>query len=262
MRIHDDLAAKESAEEVGARAYTSGSHIVIGNGGSDRHTLAHELTHVIQQRQGPVTGTDNGAGMRISDPSDRFEREAEANAKRALSSPAGERSAQTAPPAERMEFGAEVSIQRFANVGSVIGSHPNQVYFVPETREIMLERARATATGPDPQAKQVQLATGPKWQYKCQFCANEYGPEHSWQFDINIDLDHIMPWSELMRNRGAYPGFPTLQGVPDWDNANDVQRMYNDLDNLRLSCPGHNRTRGSNMYFDIRNAMNLNRILS
>lgn len=84
VRIHSDSAAKASAAEVGARAYTSGSHVVIGDGGNDRHTLAHELTHVIQQRQGPVAGTDNGTGLRVSDPSDRFEREAEANAGRAM----------------------------------------------------------------------------------------------------------------------------------------------------------------------------------
>ncbi|WP_411147068.1 DUF4157 domain-containing protein, partial [Streptomyces sp. x-80] len=77
----------------GARAYTSGSHIVIGDGGADRHTLAHELTHVIQQRQGPVAGADNGAGLKASDPSDRFEREAEANATLALSGPAPVRAA-------------------------------------------------------------------------------------------------------------------------------------------------------------------------
>nr|WSX54868.1 DUF4157 domain-containing protein [Streptomyces sp. NBC_00974] len=84
VRIHDNSAAKASASEVGARAYTSGSHVVIGAGGSDKHTLAHELTHVIQQRQGPVAGTDNGSGLKVSDPSDRFEREAEANAGRVM----------------------------------------------------------------------------------------------------------------------------------------------------------------------------------
>ncbi|MEU0984608.1 eCIS core domain-containing protein [Streptomyces griseus] len=88
VRIHNDRAAKASAAEVGARAYTSGSHIVIGDGGADKHTLAHELTHVIQQRQGPVAGTDNGSGLKVSDPSDRFEREAEANASRVMSSAA------------------------------------------------------------------------------------------------------------------------------------------------------------------------------
>jgi hypothetical protein len=85
VRIHADGAAKASAVEVGARAYTSGSHVVVGEGGADKHTLAHELTHVIQQRQGPVAGADNGAGLRVSDPSDRFEREAEANARRVMS---------------------------------------------------------------------------------------------------------------------------------------------------------------------------------
>ncbi|MFG2721097.1 DUF4157 domain-containing protein [Streptomyces sp. NPDC048416] len=90
VRIHNDSAAKASAAEVGARAYTSGSHVVIGAGGGDPHTLAHELTHVIQQRQGPVAGTDNGSGLKVSDPSDRFEREAEANAARVMSGPAPE----------------------------------------------------------------------------------------------------------------------------------------------------------------------------
>nr|WP_226598817.1 DUF4157 domain-containing protein [Streptomyces violascens] len=88
VRIHNDGAAKASAAEVGARAYTSGSHVVIGDGGGDKHTLAHELTHVIQQRQGPVSGADNGNGLKVSDPSDRFERDAEANARRVLSGPA------------------------------------------------------------------------------------------------------------------------------------------------------------------------------
>ncbi|MEU4805688.1 DUF4157 domain-containing protein [Actinosynnema sp. NPDC023587] len=88
VQVHDDSAAREAAAGVGARAFTSGDHIVIGKGGGDRHTLAHELTHVIQQRQGPVSGIDNGAGLRVSDPSDRFERAAEDNARRSLAQPA------------------------------------------------------------------------------------------------------------------------------------------------------------------------------
>lgn len=88
VRIHDDSAAAVSAAEVGARAYTSGSHVVLGKGGGDRHTLAHELTHVLQQRQGPVAGTDNGSGLSVSDPADRFERAAEANAVRVMRSSA------------------------------------------------------------------------------------------------------------------------------------------------------------------------------
>uniref|UniRef100_UPI001EE3D6EA eCIS core domain-containing protein n=1 Tax=Streptomyces sp. TR1341 TaxID=2601266 RepID=UPI001EE3D6EA len=90
VRVHSDARARASATAMGARAYTSGNHIVIGDGSGDRHTLAHELTHVIQQRRGPVAGTETGDGLRVSDPSDRFEREAEATAHRVLrGSPAG-----------------------------------------------------------------------------------------------------------------------------------------------------------------------------
>ncbi|BFO14740.1 hypothetical protein SHKM778_11280 [Streptomyces sp. KM77-8] len=58
------------------------------------HTLAHELTHVVQQRQGPVAGTDHGNGLLLSDPADRFEREAETNAHRVMAGPAPVRRAE------------------------------------------------------------------------------------------------------------------------------------------------------------------------
>ncbi|MFT7840459.1 DUF4157 domain-containing protein [Saccharothrix sp. BKS2] len=87
VRVHTDTVAQRSAQQVGARAYTSGNHVVIGADGTDPHTLAHELTHVVQQRSGPVAGTDAGNGLRLSDPSDRFEREAESNATRVMSAP-------------------------------------------------------------------------------------------------------------------------------------------------------------------------------
>ncbi|MGW4162895.1 eCIS core domain-containing protein [Streptomyces sp. NPDC004788] len=110
VRIHDDTAARTSAAEVGARAYTSGSHVVIGDGGADRHTLAHELTHVVQQRQGPVAGADNGAGLKVSDPSDRFEREAEATAREVMAGRPVQRRADTsyrpsgAPAVQRITY--------------------------------------------------------------------------------------------------------------------------------------------------------------
>lgn len=110
VSIHTGAAAEASAAEIGARAYTSGNHIVIGAGGNDRHTLAHELTHVIQQRSGPVTGTDNGSGLRVSDPSDAFERAAEENATRVLSGPVPEKAAAGRSPAAVAP--AEGAVQR------------------------------------------------------------------------------------------------------------------------------------------------------
>ena len=87
VRVHTDSVARASAADVGARAYTSGPHVVIGDGDADKHTLAHELTHVIQQRQGPVAGTGHGNGFKVSDPSDVFEQAAEANAARVMRAP-------------------------------------------------------------------------------------------------------------------------------------------------------------------------------
>jgi hypothetical protein len=84
VRIHADTAARASAAAVGARAYTSGYHVVIGPGAAGKHILAHELAHVIQQREGPVSGSDAGSGLIVSDLSDRFERAAEAAAGHAV----------------------------------------------------------------------------------------------------------------------------------------------------------------------------------
>jgi|HigsolmetaAR201D_1030396.scaffolds.fasta_scaffold14545_2 hypothetical protein len=83
VRVHSGPHAAASAQAVGAAAYTVGDEIVFNHGAYDpesprgQHTLAHELTHVVQQRSGPVEGTPTGDGIAVSDPGDRFEREAE-----------------------------------------------------------------------------------------------------------------------------------------------------------------------------------------
>ncbi len=93
VRVHDGSAAHDSARSVGAHAYTVGSDVVFQRHAFDpgsaagRTMLAHELTHVVQQRQGPGDGTAAAGGIRVSDPSDRFEREAVANAERVMAAP-------------------------------------------------------------------------------------------------------------------------------------------------------------------------------
>jgi hypothetical protein len=76
VRVHEGGTAAESAHALGARAYTVGEDIVVGSGGSDRRTMAHELTHVVQQRAGRVDGVPTGLGYTVSDPGDPFERAA------------------------------------------------------------------------------------------------------------------------------------------------------------------------------------------
>jgi hypothetical protein len=86
VRIHTDPKASASAKSVSAQAYTVGSDVVFQSGRyqpgtpTGQRMLAHELTHVVQQKAGPVAGSPAPGGIRLSDPGDRFEREAERNA--------------------------------------------------------------------------------------------------------------------------------------------------------------------------------------
>jgi hypothetical protein len=97
VRVHTDARASDSAKAVQAHAYTVGNDIVFQSGNytpetdAGRHMLAHELTHVVQQRSGPVSGTPAPGGIKISDPSDSYEQEAERHAGVVMSQP---------PPAE------------------------------------------------------------------------------------------------------------------------------------------------------------------
>jgi hypothetical protein len=131
VRVHTDGAADASAKAVNAHAYTVGSHIAFQRSAYDpssqqgRTTLAHELTHVVQQRSGPVDGTPAPGGVSISDPSDRFEREASATAERAMAGPAP---VQTGPAA------AAPQVQRDA-AGEDLEEEPVQGSFVQREEE-------------------------------------------------------------------------------------------------------------------------------
>ena len=78
VRLHTDELAGALARSVQARAFTTGADIFFAGGAYEpgsaegRALLAHELAHVVQQRGTPTSGE-----MRVSEPGDRLEREAE-----------------------------------------------------------------------------------------------------------------------------------------------------------------------------------------
>jgi uncharacterized protein DUF4157 len=84
VRVHTDDVAAQSAGALNARAYTAGSDVVFSaghytpNSAAGRSLIAHELTHVVQQSEGPVAGRPIAPGMKVSDPADRFEQAAAA----------------------------------------------------------------------------------------------------------------------------------------------------------------------------------------
>ena len=105
VRVHTDGEAAASAKAVQAQAYTVGNHVVFGEGNyqptSDqgKRTLAHELTHVVQQRSGPVDGSPAAGGISLSHPSDRFEQEAERTADLAMAPTTDHAAGATSTPA-------------------------------------------------------------------------------------------------------------------------------------------------------------------
>lgn len=83
MRVVTGPVADAAAKAVGGSMFTVGSTIVAEDGAyqpgspTGKRALLHELYHGYQQASGPVDGTSFGDGLSVSDPSDRFEREAE-----------------------------------------------------------------------------------------------------------------------------------------------------------------------------------------
>lgn len=80
VRVHTDTQAAESAQTVGALAYTTGSDITFGAGAyhpgtpQGRHRIAHELAHTLQQ---PRERGGQCPPQEISHPGDPAEREAD-----------------------------------------------------------------------------------------------------------------------------------------------------------------------------------------
>ncbi len=84
-----DARAAESARAMNALAYTVGQNVIFGPGqhsprtSHGRRLLAHELTHTLQQSRAGLSNL--GGAIRVSEPGDADEREAEAIAEKVTS---------------------------------------------------------------------------------------------------------------------------------------------------------------------------------
>ena len=82
VRVHADERADALARSVSARAFATGSDIFFARGEYRPRTaggdalLAHELTHVVQQRGSPTSGP-----LTVTDPGGALEAEADATAR-------------------------------------------------------------------------------------------------------------------------------------------------------------------------------------
>ena len=79
VRLHDGPVAQRATEAMGAQAMTVGSHLFLPPEGTRNKALVgHELSHLDKNLRGErETGTDNGAGVTVTDPAQRSERTAD-----------------------------------------------------------------------------------------------------------------------------------------------------------------------------------------
>lgn len=111
VRVHTSPEADGLSHQLSAKAFTTGQDVFFREGAYDpgssagQELIAHELTHVVQQRTGAVGG--DGGRMAVNAPGDAFEKEADTVAK-TISSPGAAAEVQRQTPEEDEEVQAQV----------------------------------------------------------------------------------------------------------------------------------------------------------
>jgi hypothetical protein len=106
-------AAAQDAKAMGAAAYTSGDHVVFGQGAEDLFTVAHEAAHVIQQRHGVSLGGGQGQA------GDVYERHADAVAERVVAGQSAEELLDQVPGgSQKSAAGKSAGVQKRVWVGA------------------------------------------------------------------------------------------------------------------------------------------------
>jgi pyrrolidone-carboxylate peptidase len=149
VRVHTDQQAADSARAVDALAYTVGNNVVFGSGQfqprsvSGQQLLAHEITHVIQQR---TNAPAISLGVSAIDPSPHAEAEARNAEISARTEPSGLAPALNGP-----------SLQRAPKGGSSTSKAP------PHITNILVDqntKQQVTATFSDGSTKSDDCSTG------------------------------------------------------------------------------------------------------
>ncbi len=122
VRVHHDSESDMLNRRVTAKAFTTGSDIYLRSDSSpsDSHLMAHELTHVVQQRSGSV---NNGSGMTVGAAGDSHEQHADSVANAVT----------TAAPAA---VGASHDMQRAGEEDELAATHDTSMQRAGEEDEL------------------------------------------------------------------------------------------------------------------------------
>lgn len=115
VRAHLNSQAVTAARAIGARAYTTGDHVVFA-GAPDLLTAAHEAAHVVQQRAG-VQLSDN-----VGQVGDPYERHADAVAEHVVGGRSAETLLDQMAPAGSRSFGVQRQVVQRAPIPTDFGN--------------------------------------------------------------------------------------------------------------------------------------------
>ncbi|EDM73999.1 hypothetical protein PPSIR1_00045 [Plesiocystis pacifica SIR-1] len=129
MRAHMGETAKQSAQDLGARAYATQGQVAFGRASPGLFDAAHEAAHVMQQRAGVAPGG-------LSSPGDRWERHADTVAEAVTAGRSAE-SLLDSMPGGRMSAGSGSGSGSGSGANSGSGSNSNSVQRRGETAAVM-----------------------------------------------------------------------------------------------------------------------------
>jgi hypothetical protein len=203
VRIHSDTQAAESAKQVNARAYTVGQHVVFGANQYRAQTdngaklLAHELTHVVQQR-----ADASGRGV-IS----------------MLDSPSGEAEAHHA--ASMATRGRAVSIAPLAGIAPVLQRDPSDTAPAPALKKYLV-LYDASDVEVKAQAEQTASDHGVKAQAFSPETLGELIKQE--QPDVIMTFGHGNPkWISMGTGLRIYRGQKTI--APELEKAGQTKSV-------------------------------------
>lgn len=230
VRVHTDAQAADSAREVHARAYTSGRDVAFGTGQfapgttEGRRLLAHELTHVLQQRQG-------ASGHVV----------ARASSERDVPESAGEtpgiEASTTAAPSAESGLGVRATLKEFYNKGNPPSGLAQQCdvspYFVGVGLEGRAQHGVATRWGLETTKKPAKTPHAAKSSASPSVQAEPWGAftfDSDQRYDVTAWERVPMNGAEKWRTLGTFTDVddnwsPTKCMIPneahevfDWDN--------------------------------------------
>jgi hypothetical protein len=126
-------------QQLSAKAFTTGQDIFFRQGaydpgsGNGRELIAHELTHVVQQSTGAVSGGGGGT-MHVNPPGDSFEQEADAMARQSIQREA-------MPEEEEMVQGKAIQREAMPEEEEMVQGKAIQREAMPEEEEMVQGKA-------------------------------------------------------------------------------------------------------------------------